>query len=51
MENKILEGLNYALPAIVTGLVAYYFFSSFLKHNATEKNLRLWLKEKERLCL
>ncbi|CAA0185401.1 conserved hypothetical protein [Tenacibaculum maritimum] len=50
MENKILEGLSYALPAIVTGLVAYYFFSSFLKHNATEKKFKA-LAERKRASL
>ena len=47
MEDTILRGLGYALPAIVTGGVAYYFFSSFLKHNIAAKNIELLVAKKK----
>ena len=50
MEDKLLESVAYILPAIVTGLVAYYFFNSFLKQGNHEKKLAiLAAKKKESL--
>jgi len=50
MEDKILEGLAYAIPALVTGGVAYFIFSGFLKQGNAEKKLEmLALKKKESL--
>ncbi|MEQ6124111.1 hypothetical protein AAON49_07935 [Pseudotenacibaculum sp. MALMAid0570] len=47
MEDKILEGLAYALPAIVTGGVAYFIFSGFLKQGNSEKKLELLAEKKK----
>ena len=41
MEDKILEGLAYALPALVTGGVAYFIFSGFIKQGTQEKKFEL----------
>lgn len=48
MDDKILEGLVYTLPAIVTGGVAYYFFNSFLKHDTAEKKYQLLAAKKKK---
>lgn len=50
MEQKILEGLSYALPALVTGGVAYYFFSGFLQHDSNDKKFKM-LADKKRESL
>ena len=42
--NKIIELIAYTLPAIVTGLVALYFFKSF---TANEDNRRTFLLRKD----
>ena len=42
--TKILELLSYTLPAIVTGLVAYYFFDL---HTKNEEGRRRYLLNKE----
>ena len=47
MEDTILEGLAYALPALVTGGVAYFIFSGFLKQNNSEKKLELLAQKKK----
>ena len=31
MEDKIIEGLAYVLPAMVTGIVAYFVLAAFMK--------------------
>lgn len=50
MEDKIIEGLLYTLPAIVTGGVAFYIFKVFFKQNANERKLALLAgKKKESL--
>jgi hypothetical protein len=50
MEDKILEGLAYAIPALVTGGVAYFIFSGFIKQGTQEKKLEmLAVKKKESL--
>lgn len=41
MEDKILEGLAYAIPALVTGGVAYFIFSGFIKQGTQEKKFEL----------
>lgn len=46
MESKILEGIAYALPALVTGAVAYFFFSSFLQHDNNEKKFKALVDKK-----
>lgn len=47
MEDKIIEGLLYTLPAIVTGGVAYYIFNGFLKQTTKEKKLELLASKKK----
>jgi len=42
--NKIIELLAYTLPAIITGLVAYYFFA---QHTKNEEGRRRYLIHKE----
>lgn len=41
MEQLFFQGFMYALPALVTGMVAFYFFSAFKKdtNNATEVDM------------
>ena len=43
MEEKIIESIGYLLPAIVTGLVAYYMFKGFIHQQSSEmgKNQRI----------
>jgi hypothetical protein len=47
MEDKFLESFAYSIPAIVTGLVAYYFFNSFLKQGNLEKKIALLAAKKK----
>ncbi len=47
MEYKILEGLNYALPSLVTGAVAYFMFSGFVKHDTNEKKFKALVEKKK----
>ena len=47
MEDKILESIGYILPATVTGLVAYYMFKGFIKHQDTSKKLALLSERKK----
>ncbi len=50
MEDKIIEGLAYALPALVTGGVAYYILSAFIKQDNNERKFEaLVAKKKESL--
>jgi hypothetical protein len=43
-STKIIELLSYTLPAIITGLVAYYFFNL---HTKNEEGRRRYLLNKE----
>ena len=47
MEDKILEGLAYAIPAVVTGAVAYFIFSGFIKQGTQEKKLEMLAQKKK----
>ena len=47
MEDTILESIGYILPAVVTGLVAYYMFNGFIKQQNSEKNLELLAQKKK----
>jgi len=47
MEDKILEGLAYAIPSLVTGAVAYFIFSGFIKQGNQEKKLELLAEKKK----
>lgn len=62
METRIIDLLFYLLPALITGLIAYYFFSMhtkneegrrrFLLHKENQKNaLPLRLQAYERMAL
>jgi len=44
MENKIIELFAYAIPTIITGLIAYYFFNA---HTKNEEGRRRYLLHKE----
>ncbi len=46
MEDKIIEGLAYALPAAVTGFVAYFMFSQFLQQNNNDKKFSALVDKK-----
>ncbi|WP_075344293.1 DUF7935 family protein [Tenacibaculum agarivorans] len=46
MEDKIMEGLAFALPALVTGGVAYFMFSSFLQRDENEKKFEALIQKK-----
>ena len=47
MEDTILESIGYILPAVVTGLVAYYMFNGFIRQQNSEKNLELLAQKKK----
>lgn len=50
MVDILMEGLAYALPALVAGGVAYYMMSAFLRQNNNDKKLEiLATKKKESL--
>lgn len=42
--TKLIELASYTFPAIITGLVAYYLFSSYFKD---QQNTRRWLLQKD----
>ncbi|MBJ7882629.1 hypothetical protein [Gelidibacter salicanalis] len=44
METKLIDALLYAIPAVITGLVAYYFFKEHTKH---ENGRRRFLLKKD----
>ncbi|APG64423.1 hypothetical protein LPB136_03160 [Tenacibaculum todarodis] len=46
MEDKIIEGLAYALPAAVTGFVAYMILSQFISQDNNEKKLNALIEKK-----
>nr|WP_133758662.1 hypothetical protein [Gelidibacter sediminis] len=37
METKLIDALLYAIPALITGLVAYYFFKEFIKNEEARR--------------
>lgn len=47
MIDKLIEGLAYGLPALITGGVAYYMMSAFVRQNANEKKLELLHSKKK----
>tara|TARA_R110002073_G_scaffold128999_5_gene275231 strand:+ start:24176 stop:24688 length:513 start_codon:yes stop_codon:yes gene_type:complete len=47
MEDKILEGIGYAIPALVTGAVAYFVMSSLRNQDTNEKKLELLAQKKK----
>lgn len=48
--TKIIELISYTLPAIVTGLVALYFFKLFV-NNENKRRIYLLRKEKQSVAL
>ncbi len=46
METKIIEGLAYALPALVTGGVAYFILGAFIKQDNNEKKFNALVEKK-----
>jgi len=46
MESKIIEGLAYALPALVTGRVAYFILGAFIKQDNNEKKFETLINKK-----
>ena len=46
MEDKIIEGLAYALPAMVTGAVAYFILGAFIKQDNNEKKFNALVEKK-----
>lgn len=46
MEDKIIEGLAFALPALVTGGVAYFMFSAFLQRDDNERKFNALISKK-----
>ncbi|WP_299157530.1 hypothetical protein [uncultured Tenacibaculum sp.] len=46
MEDKILEGLAYALPALITGGVAYLILSRFIEQDNNEKKFNALVEKK-----
>ena len=46
MEDKIIEGFAYALPALVTGLVAYFTLGAFIKQDNNDKKFNALVEKK-----
>ncbi|KAB1159623.1 hypothetical protein F7018_04755 [Tenacibaculum aiptasiae] len=46
MEDQILEGLAYALPALITGGVAYLILSRFIEQDNSEKKFQALVEKK-----
>ncbi|WGH75970.1 hypothetical protein P8625_02040 [Tenacibaculum tangerinum] len=46
MEDQIIEGLAYALPALVTGAVAYMILSRFIEQDNEEKKFNALVAKK-----
>lgn len=46
MEDKILEGIGYAIPALVTGAVAYFVMSGLRNQDTREKKIELLAQKK-----
>ena len=46
MEETILEGIGYSIPALVTGAVAYFVMSGLRNQETNEKKLDLLAQKK-----
>ncbi len=46
MEDKIIEGLAYTLPALATGGVVYFVLSAFLNQDNNEKKFNALVEKK-----
>jgi hypothetical protein len=42
MEESILQGIGYAIPALVTGAVAYFVMSGLRNQDTNEANRRFF---------
>lgn len=49
MNEKIIEILSYTIPSIVTGLVAYYFFSTQFRKEQNRENFKLVREDKKQM--
>ncbi len=49
MKEQIIEILSYTIPSIVTGLVAYYFFSYQFRKEQNRENFKLLREDKKQL--
>ncbi|MDT0552042.1 hypothetical protein [Urechidicola vernalis] len=49
MEEAILELIPYSAPALVTGLVAYYFFNDYLKSENRKQKIELIRDKKKEI--
>ena len=47
MEDAIIQGIGYAIPALVTGAVAYFVMSGLRKQDTTEKKMDLLASKKK----
>ncbi|MFV0248806.1 MAG: hypothetical protein ACK5H1_07590 [Tenacibaculum sp.] len=47
MDDKFIEGIAYAMPALVTGFVAYYILSVFIKQDNHKSKFMLLLDKKK----
>jgi hypothetical protein len=47
MEDKMIESIAFVLPAVVTGMVAYYMFTGFINNKNTEKQMELLANRKQ----
>ena len=46
MEDKIFEAFAYALPAMVTGFVAYFILGAFIKQDNNDKKFNALVDKK-----
>lgn len=46
MQEKLIEGFAFALPALITGGVAFFMFSSFLQRDENEKKMEALINKK-----
>jgi hypothetical protein len=47
MEDQLLESIAYVLPAVVTGIIAYYFFKSYLIDQQSLRKFQLLNDQKK----
>ncbi|PQJ23296.1 hypothetical protein [Tenacibaculum sp. SG-28] len=46
MEDKLMDSISYVLPAIVTGIVAYYILSAFIRQDNNERKFKALVEKK-----
>ena len=47
MEDQLLESITYVLPAVVSGIIAYYFFKSYLIDQQSLRKFQLLNDQKK----